>query len=411
MKRALYLAIFLTSILIHGQTEIKKTVVVDGPGWKRVARLDGAYGRGYNEITIHTEGGATSPRVSKISWMKGWSAYGGLNISSVSDADHWSDARITYDDTKAYLEINFKVAIAGLKVYLNQSAWTGGDIFDGTLPNGGGSVLLSAQFGRLNYGENDLLLLHNGNLGLGAPNPAARLDILSTSGQTESLTRYRIADAPNDYLQIANSTGSPNQFIPVIKGHHQSDNRYSIQFMGTTSEGNDVGGNAVVNFDARRTNGPISNRPLFLWTSYTTKMMTMTANGNLGIGTTTPDSKLTVKGKIHTQEVKVDLAGAVAPDYVFLEDYNLKTLEEVSLHIQEKGHLPNIPSAKQMEKEGVNLKEMNLKLLEKIEELTLYTIEQDKKLKEQKIINEHLLNSNNELEKRLIKLEQLIIKK
>ena len=341
--------------------------------------------------------------------MKGWSAYGGLNISSVSDADHWSDARITYDDTKAYLEINFKVAIAGLKVYLNQSAWTGGDIFDGTLPNGGGSVLLSAQFGRLNYGENDLLLLHNGNLGLGAPNPAARLDILSTSGQTESLTRYRIADAPNDYLQIANSTGSPNQFIPVIKGHHQSDNRYSIQFMGTTSEGNDVGGNAVVNFDARRTNGPISNRPLFLWTSYTTKMMTMTANGNLGIGTTNPNGwKLAVNGKIRAKEIKVETNWA---DYVFDKEYNLPTLLEVENHIKEKGHLQNIPSAKEVEKNGIELGEMNKKLLEKIEELTLYTIAQEKKLQHQQTNIQKLETKNQELEVRLTKLESSIMDK
>ncbi len=406
MKRALLLALLLTTLLVNAQTEIKKTVVVDGPGWKRVARLDGAYGRGYNEITIHTEGGATSPRVSKISWMKGWSAYGGLNISSISDMDHWSDARITYDDTKAYLEINFKVAIASLKVYLNQSAWTGGNIFDGTLPNGGGSVLLSAQFGRLNYGENDLLLSHNGNLGLGAPNPAAKLDILSTSGQTESLSRYRIADAPNDYLQIANSTGSPNQFIPVIKGHHQSDNRYSIQFMGTTSETNDVGSNAVVNFDARRTNGPITNRPLFLWTSYTTKLMTMTANGNLGIGTTNPNGwKLAVNGKIRAKEVKVEANWA---DYVFEDNYDLPTLQEVEAHIKEKGHLQNIPSAQEVEENGIELGEMNKLLLEKIEELTLYIIAQEKKIKYQEKTNKKLQSKNQELDERLLKIETLL---
>ncbi|MGS2764554.1 hypothetical protein [Sinomicrobium sp. M5D2P9] len=98
-------------------------------------------------------------------------------------------------------------------------------------------------------------------------------------------------------------------------------------------------------------------------------------NGNVGIGTVTPDAKFTVKGKIHTQEVKVDLAGAVAPDYVFKEDYHLRSLEEVQAHIKEKGHLPGIPSAEEMEEEGINLKEMNLRLLEKVEELTLYVIE------------------------------------
>lgn len=104
--------------------------------------------------------------------------------------------------------------------------------------------------------------------------------------------------------------------------------------------------------------------------------------GNVGIGTESPDATLTVKGNIHTQEVKVDLQGAVAPDYVFYEDYGLRTLEEVQQHINEFGHLPNIPSAKEMETNGVKLKEMNLKLLEKIEELTLYMLQQDKKQKQ-----------------------------
>ncbi|MEL4309133.1 hypothetical protein [Joostella sp. CR20] len=117
-------------------------------------------------------------------------------------------------------------------------------------------------------------------------------------------------------------------------------------------------------------------------------------NGNMGIGTN-PDAKLSVKGDIHTQEVKVDLAGAVAPDYVFMNDYKLKTLDEVKAYINNKGHLPNIPSAKEMEEEGINLKEMNLKLLEKIEELTLYTIEQQKLIETQGVI---LVEMKNEIE-------------
>lgn len=102
--------------------------------------------------------------------------------------------------------------------------------------------------------------------------------------------------------------------------------------------------------------------------------------GNVGIGTSSPDEALTVKGKIHTEEVIVDL-NVPAPDYVFYKDYKLKTLEEVQQFINEFGHLPNIPSAKEMETDGVKLKEMNMKLLEKIEELTLYILEQEKRIK------------------------------
>ncbi|HRK55438.1 MAG TPA: tail fiber protein [Cyclobacteriaceae bacterium] len=99
--------------------------------------------------------------------------------------------------------------------------------------------------------------------------------------------------------------------------------------------------------------------------------------GNVGIGTTTPDSKLTVKGVIHAQEVKVDLNGSVAPDYVFERDYPLTSLEELKSYIDQNKHLPEVPSAKEMEEEGINLKEMNLLLLRKIEEMTLHLIDQN----------------------------------
>lgn len=113
-------------------------------------------------------------------------------------------------------------------------------------------------------------------------------------------------------------------------------------------------------------------------------------NGKVGIGTSTPDELLTVKGTIHTQEVKVDLEGAVAPDYVFdayfngasqlLPDYKLMPLENLKDFLEKEGHLPGIPSANKLAEEGMNLKEMNLLLLLKVEELTLYTLEQQKEL-------------------------------
>jgi Phage T4 tail fibre len=98
-------------------------------------------------------------------------------------------------------------------------------------------------------------------------------------------------------------------------------------------------------------------------------------SGNVGIGTTAPDSKLAVKGSIHTQEVKVDLLGAVAPDYVFEKGYPLTSLEELEAYIEQHKHLPEIPSAKEMEEDGIKLKEMNLLLLRKVEEMTIYLIE------------------------------------
>ncbi|NND62584.1 MAG: hypothetical protein HKN48_05275, partial [Flavobacteriaceae bacterium] len=100
--------------------------------------------------------------------------------------------------------------------------------------------------------------------------------------------------------------------------------------------------------------------------------------GFVGIGSNNPDSELTVKGKIHAEEVKVDLS--VPADYVFqkyftgasslMSDYSMPTISEVEEFIKTNHHLPSIPSAKNIKEEGLHLGEMMNLLLQKIEELT-----------------------------------------
>ncbi len=121
-------------------------------------------------------------------------------------------------------------------------------------------------------------------------------------------------------------------------------------------------------------------------------------NGDLGI-----------KGKLTANEVKVKVGGWA--DYVFKNDYRLPTLSQVENHINEKGHLINIPSAKEVDEKGIDLGEMNKLFLEKIEELTLYTIDQERQLKEQKNIIQRLKEENKllkSIQQRLTKLEKLI---
>ncbi|WP_066319879.1 hypothetical protein [Aquimarina aggregata] len=101
-------------------------------------------------------------------------------------------------------------------------------------------------------------------------------------------------------------------------------------------------------------------------------------NGNVGIGTLNPGAwKLAVNGKIRAKEVQVETGWA---DFVFDTDYALPTLQEVEKHIKEKGHLKDIPSAEEVAENGIFLGEINAKLLQKIEELTLYIIEQNKRI-------------------------------
>jgi hypothetical protein len=105
------------------------------------------------------------------------------------------------------------------------------------------------------------------------------------------------------------------------------------------------------------------------------------ANGNVGIGTATPTEKLSVNGKIRAKEIKVETTNW--PDYVFEPTYKQYSIAELEAYIKINKRLPEMPSAKEAEANGIALGEMNKILLKKIEELTLYLIEKDKQLAQQ----------------------------
>ena len=97
-------------------------------------------------------------------------------------------------------------------------------------------------------------------------------------------------------------------------------------------------------------------------------------------GKVTFRNNISVKGKIESKEIKITLTPTA--DFVFEENYNLPTLKSIEKYIKEKKHLPEIASAKEMKKNGVNIGDFQIQLLQKIEELTLYTIQQEEKLQD-----------------------------
>lgn len=204
-----------------------------------------------------------------------------------------------------------------------------------------------------------------GNVGIGTANPSFSLDIEGLGARVKNT-----------------STANGAYTTCRIQGPHYT-NGLEIDFFGNNnissdlnwSYGGGAGSAAIVNVNAK---------PLTFGTNNQGRMI-IDAIGNVGIGTSSPNQKLTVNGTIYGKEIKVDLA-VPGPDYVFEKNYSLPSLEEVKDYIAKHKHLPDVPSAKDMEANGINLSEMNMLLLKKVEELTLYMIDlkrENEQIKEQ----------------------------
>ena len=183
---------------------------------------------------------------------------------------------------------------------------------------------------KTNHNTRMTILESNGNVGVGTTNPQGRLHV------------------DQGHLRIGNGTSESSRSANVLLfgdnthvqiGEWQADNMLSFQAN-------------TYNF----------------------------TTGNVGIGTTSPSYKLDVNGTIRANEIIVNTTGA---DFVFAEGYQLRPLSEVKEFIQENKHLPEIKSAQEMHENGVGINELQTQLLQKIEELTLYIIQQEERIKQQ----------------------------
>lgn len=252
----------------------------------------------------------------------------------------------------------FKMESSGKSTYLmmsnnNQDGDGGNTVFFLTNKAGYGMQYLNNKGDfQIALPTNNFMMKKNGQVGFGTTEPFALSKMHITGTGLQGLFPLTLESAENaTYLNIVNSNAE-NKNVGII-----SQNKIGSFYQYLNTDGN------------YRFQTPSGNVPLFL-----------TNNGNVGIGTLTPsaDYKLSVNGSIRAKEVVVETGWA---DFVFEEDYDLKSLEEVEQYIKENKHLAEIPSAKDIEENGVNVGEIESKLLQKVEELTLYLIEADKQIK------------------------------
>jgi hypothetical protein len=235
---------------------------------------------------------------------------------------------------------------------------------------------------KVNRSDGDQHLLFGSESGIGkvsTKNPFGigfgTLDFSQSNNTTE---RTVLSIAGDGYVGIGTTTpgakldvnGNAN-FDGVVFVHAGESNTIapssgSISFFGAYSSIRN-GTDHSFNIDVYNSSNPIN-------------AFKVIQNGNIGIGVPSPAEKFEVNGNIKARKIKVTQTGW--SDYVFEPSYRLRPLAEVDRFIKKNGHLPEVPSAKEVEMDGINIGDTQALLLKKIEELTLYIIDINTRLKQ-----------------------------
>jgi hypothetical protein len=238
--------------------------------------------------------------------------------------------------------------------------------------HGGGNVGIgtASPAGKLHIVGNSII---TGNVGIGTTNPLAKFTIYNPNPYNTSDGSYErdhiLFETDDAELEVGNLFGG-------ITWKSSGRRRAGI---AATREGTDADIIGIA-FLTQGTNGPGDFY----------ESMRIAHSGNVGIGTTNPGSyKLAVNGHIRTKEITVESGWS---DFVFEDNYKLMPLDKLEKHIKSNKSLPGIPTEKEVAENGIEVGEMQAKLLEKVEELTLYVID--------------LKKENEKLQKRIDALEK-----
>ncbi len=181
---------------------------------------------------------------------------------------------------------------------------------------------------------------------------------------------YIFFNAQNANMELG-SADDENVYLD-FKGNSPGNNNLGTDFKGRLQHGDNTGFQFFTGYD--NVPGSTSSKP---------KMVIQSTNGFVGINTSSPQSMLAVNGDITARKLKVTKIGWPWPDYVFEPSYDLRSLKGVEEFIVKYKHLPDVPSASDIEKGGLDVGDTQGILLRKIEELTLYVIKQQKEMEMQ----------------------------
>lgn len=245
-----------------------------------------------------------------------------------------------------------------------------------------------------------------GNVGIGTSSPDFRLTIganlnnpYDSSPELVSrgiMTHGIGTGVPYFYLHRDDVTITDGNALGIIKFTGTDGGEKTGALIKSNATGSWSSGNAQASLEFHTTSPG---------TSLTSMRMIIDDLGNIGVGTADPGEKLEVNGnalidgELYSKKVKVSVDPGNWPDYVFASSYELRALSELESFVKKNGHLPEVPSAKEVETNGLDLGDMDATLLKKVEELTLYMIEMKKEIEELKKENKRLSKEVKEVKK------------